>query len=263
MSWITVADSNIGGREEQQDRYLLVSSTDGKSHLLAVADGAGGHKMGALAAQAAIRCICDNLASLWPSKDPADFLDKLITECNKRVLAVGDGDMACTTLVLVFIKGDELFWGHVGDSRFYLIRDRKVAFQTIDHSVGELQKQQEDHVDKSILNASANELYMCLGALPNIAHEVESGIVREGDILLLCSDGLWGQIDMDLVVVELGESSLSNENVANCLEKARQSKLDRSDNITLVAAKYIGEPSLFSRIFEALVRPFKKQLTDD
>ena len=261
MSWITVADSNIGGREEQQDRYLLVSSDDGNSHLLAVADGAGGHKMGALAAQAAIRCICDNLTSLWPSKDPANFIDKLIIECNERVLAVGDGDMACTTLVLVFIRGDELFWGHVGDSRFYLIRDSKVIFQTTDHSAGELQKQQAHHGADSVFNASANELYMCLGALPDIAHEVESGLARKGDILLLCSDGLWGQIDMDLVITELSESSLNKENVANCLEKAKQSKQDRSDNITLVAAKYMGEPSLFSRISEALVRPFKNYRT--
>lgn len=260
MTWITVAGSNIGGREEQQDRYLVVSSDDGKSHLLVVADGAGGHKMGALAAQAAIRCICDNLASLWTNNDPVNFLDELIVECNQRVLAVGGSDMACTTLVLVFIRGDELFWSHVGDSRLYLIRDHEVIFQTTDHSAGELQKQQEYQEADS---PASNELYMCLGALPEIFHDMESGLAREGDMLLLCSDGLWGQVDMDLGIAELSASSLNKENVTIWLEKARQSKSDRSDNITLVAAKYMGEPNFLSRIFAVLLRPFKYLRVDD
>ncbi len=258
MPWTTAADSEIGGRDEQQDRYLIVSSDDGSSHLLAVADGAGGHKMGALAATTAINCICENLALLWPNKDPASFLDKLIIECNERVLAVGGDDMACTTLVMVFIKEDELFWGHIGDSRFYLIRDRQVVFQTTDHSVGELRKQQAHQGAEIASNASPNELYMCLGALPDVAPEVSSSVAREGDTLLLCSDGLWGQIDMDQVVAELNETTFAKETLKKWTEKARDSKADRSDNITAVTASYVAKQSFLSRCFKACVNLFKK-----
>lgn len=258
MPWTTAVDTEVGGRDEQEDRYLIVSSDDGNSHLLAVADGAGGHKMGALAATTAINCICENLALLWPSKDPTNFLDKLIIECNERVLAVGDDEMACTTLVLVFIKEDELFWGHVGDSRLYLIRDRQMIFQTTDHSVGELRKQQAYQGIEGAFNASPNELYMCLGAVPDITPEVSSSVAREGDTLLLCSDGLWGQIDMNQVVAELSEATFANENLKKWTGKAKESKAGRSDNITVVTASFMAKPSFLSRCFEACVNLFKK-----
>lgn len=257
MPWITIAGSNIGGREEQQDRYLVVSSDSGNSHLLAVADGAGGHHMGALAAQTAIQCIRDNLSSLFRSPDPASYIDTMITECNQRVLKVSGNDMACSTLVLVFIKGEELFWSHVGDSRLYLIRDQSVVFQTTDHSAGELQKNQQQLETSNALGAASNELYMCLGALPDIFHEVESSLAREGDILLLCSDGLWGQLEMDQMITQFSQSSLSHETVTKWLEKASALKQERSDNITLIAAKYTGELNLFSRLLKALIKPFK------
>jgi len=249
MPWVTVAGSDIGGREEQQDFYLKVRSSDHNYNLLAVADGAGGHKMGALAAQTVIHCIRENLPALERSEDPTSFIGQLIDECNQRVLKVGE---------LVFIKGEELFWGHIGDSRLYLIRDNKVIFQTTDHSTEELQKNENNKSIENDFNTVSSGLYMCLGALPNVIYDVESSLAKKGDILLLCSDGLWGQIDMDRMITELSTSSLSHENVTNWLEQAHQLKQERSDNITLLAARYNGEPSSFSRLLSALTKPFRK-----
>ncbi len=263
MPWDTVAGSDIGDRDEQQDFYLKVKSNDDSYHLLAVADGAGGHKMGALAAQAAIQCIRENLPALERSDDPAQFIGQLIVECNQRVLKVGDKDMACSTLVLVFMKGEEMFWGHIGDSRLYLIRDQKVLFQTVDHSTEELQLSQSEKCIESDFSPVSNQLYMCLGALPNIIYDVESGLAREGDILLLCSDGLWGQIDMQRMITELSTSSLSDENISSWLEQARKSKQERSDNITLLAAKYTRKENAFVRFLSALMKPFSTRQKGD
>ena len=258
MQWVTVADSDIGGREEQQDRYLVEHSDDGNNHLLAVADGAGGHKTGALAAQTAVDCIRENLEFLWSCADPDTFLKQLIIECNEHVLAVGDGDLACTTLVLVFIKGDELFWGHAGDSRFYLIRNQQVVIQTADHSIIELQRQQAAQGADIVVDAPSNEIYMCLGALADLVPETASSLAREGDTLLLCSDGLWGQIDMPLFIAELGERPFTIEILKKWTEKARVSKLDRGDNITWVAAKFINKRGILSRLLKAITKPFKR-----
>ena len=258
MPWVTVADSHIGAREEQQDRYLVEHSDDGNSHLLVVADGAGGHKTGAAAAQAAIDCISENLESLWSSEDPDSFLNRLIFECNENVLAVGDDDLACTTLVLVLIKGDEIFWGHVGDSRFYLIRDEEVILRTTDHSVIELQRQRAAEDASAVVSAPSNKLYMVLGAHSDITPEVASSIVREGDTLLLCSDGLWGQIDMAPCIAELSEKELTDETIGRWVAKAKASKPDRSDNITLVAAKFMRKPRFFSNPLQAIMRLFAR-----
>ena len=257
MPWITVADSDIGGREEQQDRYLIEHSDDGNSHLLVVADGAGGHKSGAVAAQTAIDCISKNLELLWSSNDPETFLNKLIIECNQCVLEVGEGDLACTTLVLVLIKGDEIFWGHVGDSRFYLIRNREVVIKTTDHSMIELQRQQAVQDADIVVSASSNEIYMCLGALADIVPEVASSLVKEGDTLLLCSDGLWSQIDMEPLVAELSEKPLTIESLNKWSEKARISKSGSSDNITLVAARFMNKPRLLSSPLKVFTSFFK------
>jgi serine/threonine protein phosphatase PrpC len=257
MPWTTIANSDIGDREEQQDRYLVEHSDDGCNHLLVVADGAGGHKAGALAAQTAIDCIRANLEFLWPNPDPESFLEKLISECNERVLAVGDGELACSTLVLVFMRGDEIFWGHVGDSRFYLTRGGEEAIKTIDHSVIELQRQQATKSADIPVGIASNELYMCLGALVDIVPETGSSLAKEGDILLLCSDGLWGQLDMKQLIAEVSEKPLNIDFLSKWIEKARNSKPSSSDNITLVAAEFIGKPRFFSNPLKAIIGLFK------
>lgn len=258
MPWITAADSLIGNREEQQDRYLIEHSDDGKNHLLVVADGAGGHETGGLAAQTAVDCISENLNFLWSSEEPDAFLNKLIIECNERVLAIGHGELACTTLVLALIKGDEIFWAHVGDSRFYLIRNQHVIVRTTDHSVVELQRQQASQSCEVTASAPVNELYMCLGALTEITPDVSSSLAREGDTLLLCSDGLWGQIDMEPVIADLSNCSLTVEVLRKWAETASNSKPDRSDNVTLVAARLNNKVRFFSNPFKAIIRLFRK-----
>ena len=254
MHWVTVADSHIGGREEQQDRYLVKRSKNKTHHLLVVADGAGGHKDGAAAAQTAINYISEHADTLRFSEDPHSAINSLIVECNKRVLLVGD-NMACSTLVLVYIRGDELFWGHVGDSRFYLVRDNQIVFQTMDHSVVELQ-QQSNVYDGEI---SSSKLYMCLGALENVEPDVANGLAKEGDTLLLCSDGFWGQLEVDTFIAELSDHALTQEFIDFWINKASNLKNGNSDNITLVATRLLKTPSLATRLANALFGFFKKQ----
>ncbi len=257
MPWITAADSDIGAREEQQDRYLVVRNDRGSSQLLVVADGAGGHTMGAMAAQTAITHVRENVTGLWLSEDPLTFLKDLIVECNQRVLALSDTDLACSTIVMVFMRSDELFWGHVGDSRFYLIRNGEVISQTRDHSVGELQQRQGDEATGAI-KAAENELYMCLGGLSDITPELDSSAVREGDSLLLCSDGLWGQTDMLRTFSELSNTGISQEGlaklVAQSISAAKIAKPENGDNITLIASQFLEKPTLIRRLLSAIFK---------
>ncbi len=258
MPWITVADSDIGAREEQQDRYLVVCNDDKTNQLLVVADGAGGHTKGALAAQTAITHIRENLTDLWTSEDPQEFLRKLIIQCNQAVLSLGDDDLACTTLVMVFMRSDELFWGHVGDSRLYLIRGGQVVAKTCDHSIGELRKRNDHQLGHQVIGTAENELYMCLGALANISPELDSSAAREGDSVLLCSDGLWGQVDMAKTISELSDTDLSHgsllKTVQQSISAARTSMPEKSDNITLVVSTYLKAPNIFKRFISAIFK---------
>ena len=248
MPWITQAESHIGGREEQQDRFLVESSDDGNSHILMVADGAGGHKTGGLAAQTAVDCVKQNLEYLWSCNDPEAFLYKLIIECNERVLGLGDDDLVCTTIVIALLRGDEAYWGHVGDSRFYLIRDSQIVVKTSDHSLIEMQRQRAA-VDKSFtVTAPTNKLYMCLGALPEISPAVASSITKVGDTLLLCSDGLWNQVNMNTLISSLSQHPFTVPALQKWTKKANSSHHANGDNITAVAARLVAAPSLWSRL---------------
>ena len=99
---------------------------------------------------------------------------------------------------------------------------------------------------------------MCLGALADIAPDVASSLAREGDTLLLCSDGLWGQIDMSALIAELDEKPLTPELLHKWIDKARVSNSESGDNITLVAARFINKPRLLSSLLLAITSLFKK-----
>lgn len=258
MPWIAHAYSDVGDREDQQDRYLIVRSDSSHDHLLVVADGAGGHKQGALAAQTAINCISENAQNLWTSEDPSELLERLIKECNEQVLRVGQQELACTTLVIAFLKGEELYWGHVGDSRLYLIRDGQVVFQTADHSIDQLKRDQQLQNFGKDRSSTANGLYMCLGALKDIAPDVTSGVARSGDSLLLCSDGFWGQLEMDSVVKEISQKSVSQQELRTWTTRAKDNKLNQSDNITVVTAQYAQSTTLLQRLLNSLSVFIKK-----
>jgi len=233
MPWITSAISDIGGREEQQDRHLIVKHKRKDMLLMAIADGAGGHVSGAEAAEAAVDCVKEYLPRLWLSKDPA---------------------AACSTLVVLFAKGDEIFWAHVGDSRFYLIRNQSILITTTDHTITELNKATGANKPDS---PNSDKLYMCLGALAEITPDIGSSILREGDTLLLCSDGLWSQVDMQSVASQLADSSLDDEDIASYIGLAKQSNPNGCDNITLATARYKARLSFIAKMGNKLGTLFK------
>jgi serine/threonine protein phosphatase PrpC len=259
MPWKCEAASDIGAREEQQDRFLVEHCADGNKHLLVVADGAGGHDFGALAAQVAVDCVKAHVADAWSTKEPEIFLDELIHECNRRVMAVGGSDdlAGCTTLVIVYLNGDEVFWGHAGDSRFYLLRDAEVVVKTVDHSLLELQRQQQASDTANAASPTSNKLYMCLGALADITPEIGSSVAREGDTLVLCSDGLWGQINMADFFTELARESPSAELLSKWSERAVRAYPRESDNITVIVAKLEAQTASALNPMAAISRWFR------
>lgn len=257
MSWVHVADSHIGDRNEQQDRYLVVEGDSPDTWVLVVADGVGGHEAGALAAQSAIECVLDNLETLWNCDQPEHVLDSVIKLCNERVVKISGVDTAGSTLVLVLIRGDEVYWGHVGDSRFYLIRNGKTVARTTDHTLAELEHRSPSDDEYPGAVAQNNHLYMCLGVQNDIVPEVASSLVRPGDNLVLCSDGLWNQIDIDLKISELNESKINSAALDSWVQAARKAKPNQSDNITLIVSQFSNEVSPIKRLIGTLIDHLK------
>ena len=188
--------SKKGGRAYNEDVFGQWS--DGRYVACLVADGAGGHGGGDVAAATARTSLLDGFAAA-PGLDGAG-LRRLLEQANHDVVArQAEGgllaDMRSTAVMAAVDLDDrELAWAHSGDSRAYLFRAGTLVARTVDHSLVQ-QMVAGGMIDEegARLHPQRNLLLSALGAaegVPDIAVS-ERMSVAPGDALLLCSDGIW------------------------------------------------------------------------
>ncbi len=188
-------------RTLNEDRYASIDSPSGTTWL--VCDGMGGTSGGELAAQLAIDAIRRELQgeALQP---PAVSIKNALLEANRIVVLRRQNQAFAqmgTTVTAVQLLGPEIAIASVGDSRAYLIRDGAIRQLTVDHTyVQELVDKGELEEEEALSHPQAHILTRCLGAEPGIEIDLTqywllpttSGVhASRGDLLLLCSDGLY------------------------------------------------------------------------
>ncbi|RPI15929.1 MAG: serine/threonine-protein phosphatase [Lysobacterales bacterium] len=239
--------SLLGNRDENQDRVAVALSED--AAFLAVVDGMGGHAHGALAAEVAIRTM---VGEFWeasrPLFDPDGFLHLTVGRAHESVVAIGR-ELAPdvrprATCAVCLVQGGNAFWAHVGDSRVYLLRDGRIHERTRDHSHVELllrsgritERQAHDHPMR-------NYVECCLGGDPALPEMTLSGrrALKAGDLLLLCSDGLWSGVK-DPQIAALGADRERGLQVAlaDLGARAVQVTAPFADNTTAAALRWYG-----------------------
>lgn len=186
------------------------NSTNRPLGLYIVADGMGGHEGGEVASKLAATTLAD---TLWPQlmatvqkgtvfllSDEADYTTLLAQACQVAAKAVYDRthqlrkDMR-TTLVAALVVGSRLYAANIGNSRLYKINRNGIRRVTEDHSmVGRLVKQQMLSLEEAHNHPQANVIYRSLGDRPNVEADIFEEDLQTGDTLLLCSDGLFGQV---------------------------------------------------------------------
>jgi len=192
-------------RQNNEDNYAYWESEqdsefDRLGRLALVADGMGGAEGGQFASQIAVDAVCETYALPGP-ETPQLRLSAAFLEANRRVqqeaqakpLLRGMG----TTLTACAIVGKELYFAHIGDSRLFLVRNGECQQLTRDHSlVARLiesctirPEEAETHPQKHVLTAA-------IGVADDLEPDVPPSPVRleTRDVLVLCTDGLWGQI---------------------------------------------------------------------
>jgi serine/threonine protein phosphatase PrpC len=195
--------SREGGRDHNED---ACGHWHSDRHLVCVvADGAGGHGGGEVAARIAVRHVVERFAES-PAEDP-DSVEALLLDTNaavirERIPGTAQAQMHSTVVGLfIDIQRAEALWGHAGDSRLYHFRDGRIVFRTRDHSVV------QSMVDAGVLapelmrtHPRRSELLSALGSDPahlHLAAAPEALALRPGDAFLLCTDGLWEYVDDD------------------------------------------------------------------
>ncbi|WP_288025090.1 PP2C family serine/threonine-protein phosphatase [Thauera sp.] len=240
MRFTIYQESRTGKRNDNQDRIAHCYSRD--ALLMLVADGMGGHLHGELAAHIAARHVVQAFQrEARPAlPDPGLFLSRALAGAHHAI--VDDAlDRALpeaprTTIVACVIQDGAAHWAHAGDSRLYLLRRGHVVTRTRDHSRTQLL------VDQGILtpaeadsHPARNRLYSCLGGshAPQIEHSARTPL-RDGDIIALCSDGVWGPAGDDALVSGLTGGPLSRC-VPQLLKQAELAAGNSADNLSIVA----------------------------
>jgi len=219
------------GRQRRGNEDALYS----RAPLFVVADGMGGAQAGEVASGVAVETLGRGLPD--GGGPPQELLARRVSEANTAIydLARKDAKRAGmgTTLTAVYVGEDEAAVAHVGDSRAYLLRDGELRRLTDDHSlVEELMRQGKltpeeasDHPQKSIITRA-------LGPEPAVDVDRQTVPLRDGDVFLLCSDGLTSMIDEDAIARVL-EQARSLTEAGDALVAAANAAGGR-DNITVV-----------------------------
>ena len=189
--------SLLGNREDNQDRVAVAIAEH--AALLVVADGMGGHAEGARAAELARQVLLD---AFWhtpqPLFDPLGFLHLTLGRAHEEIVGIGLSmpleQRPRATCAVCLVQQGAAWWAHVGDSRIYQLRRGAVAARTRDHSHVELllreglitAEQAQNHPHRNFVEC-------CLGGdpiLPDMSLSRRQPL-EPGDVLLLCTDGLW------------------------------------------------------------------------
>ena len=171
-------------RERNEDLFLLKIP-----YLAAVADGMGGHHGGLEASQIAIQTLEENLTEV---KNPSDryikgWMISAVEKANQAIFSRSKEDPALsgmgTTLSVAYLANQILYWAHVGDSRIYLIQDGRGKLITKDHTLSP-QNGNKSHV-----------LTRALGVQDHVVVDTGEISLFRGDMIFLCSDGLYDLIE--------------------------------------------------------------------
>jgi protein phosphatase len=230
-----VGKSDVGRQRSSNEDSLLIEPP-----FFVVADGMGGARAGEVASQIAIEEFGNE-----PEDEmaPERRLESIARSANKRIYELAAADESRrgmgTTLTAAMFTGGEVSIGHVGDSRAYRLRGGKLEQLTNDHSlVAELERTGQISAEAAEHHPQRSIITRALGPEPDVQVDTYTISGKEGDVYLLCSDGLTGMISDDEVSSILrGADDL--EGAAEALIRAANQSGGK-DNITAVLFR-LGE----------------------
>ena len=245
MQFSVYQHSHIGGRKVNQDRMGYCFTRD--ALLLVLADGMGGHQHGEIAATIAMQTLSMlfQMAAKPYIKKPERFLEDAMQQAHRDILAYMARhkleESPRTTVVACLVQHNCAVWAHCGDSRLYWVRANRVLAQTRDHSHLEYliakglasPAERASHPDR-------NKLYNCLGGgnAPRIELSRQAGLAP-GDVLLLCSDGLWSMVPDAEIAQKLATRTVVQA-VPELVSMAVAIGGPRADNTTALAISWQG-----------------------
>ncbi len=231
-------------RDNNEDCCLAMP----KEQIYMVADGVGGNRSGEVASKMAVNRLKEifaqgTLGSLASGDKIREYLQKSINQVNTDILTLGEENKKnkgmATTLVICYVRGATAYIVNVGDSRAYLLRNRKLVQLTEDHTyhnavIKGIIEEEKSGFQKNMDHA----IFRALGAENSVEGDIYETKVRPGDVILLCTDGLYGEMSCEEI-----ETMMNRETTMSMMAKqlvATANLAGGHDNITAVCLKITG-----------------------
>lgn len=238
------AITDIGQKRQLNQDFIYLSETPigNLPNVFIVADGMGGHNAGDYASRYAVETVVDEIGSSF-EKNPVKILGGAIEKANTLIRRKAQENAAYngmgTTMVIATCIGRYLEVANVGDSRLYVIND-KIEQITHDHSLVEEmvrmggidRESARNHPDKNIITRA-------IGARDYIEADYFSVELQEGDMVLLCSDGLTNMIDDGAICQILTGGGGLKDRVEKLVETANRN--GGKDNISVIVIEPLAD----------------------
>src|SRR5947199_9054211 len=235
ISSYAVASDTGRKRRRNEDSYVVAPP------LFAVADGMGGAQAGEVASKLAAAALEETDSG---SLHGEERLVSLIQEANRRVHERASADPSAsgmgTTMTVALVEGDHVTFGHVGDSRAYLVRDGAMEQITEDHSlVNELMKSGKLSAEEAETHPQRSVITRALGTDPDVDVDTFSIAAQSGDLFLLCSDGLTDMVAQNAILDLVERNHDTVDDALKSLVNAAN-RGGGEDNNTIVAFEIAG-----------------------
>jgi protein phosphatase len=219
------------GRKRRQNEDAYVAAPP----LFAVADGMGGAKAGEVASGLAAAALREGEAN---GASGEERVTSLIQEANRRVFRRASEDHSAsgmgTTMTVALVEERRIVFGHVGDSRAYLIREGQLEQLTDDHSlVAELVRSGRLTPEEAEAHPQRSVITRAVGTEPDVDVDTFALEPAVGDLFLICSDGLTDMVD-DRTIIEAVERHRDDLEEAARSLVAAANQVGGEDNITVV-----------------------------
>lgn len=243
MRFTIFQESRKGSRKVNQDRIAYTYGRD--TLLMVVADGMGGHAGGEIAAQIAVRLFVERFQQEAKPilRNPLKFLQDTMLRAHAALGSYANQfsmlETPRTTCVACIVQANHAYWAHVGDSRFYLLRQGALIGSTKDHS------KVQYLVDQGLIGAhevnehpDRNKVFSCLGGLVDPVIDLSKRTpLRNGDVMVLCTDGVWGVIPQSELATYLTSTPILKTGPQMMREAEKRGGAD-GDNLSAIIVRW-------------------------
>ena len=245
--------SHIGQRKDNEDSFEIIKlslSHSEEACFLVVADGMGGHEHGQLASKMAV----DTFSALEKADSlehiTLDHIQQLFQEANRNIHLLQhklqDGIIG-TTLTVAAIEQNQLYLGHIGDSRCYLYRNHLLDQISIDHTYyAELIRLGQEITAND--EKQKNMLMKALGPELEVEGQYMTLSLEPHDMIMLCTDGFYNAVDINVVTSTLTEVVSGSLAIQPAVERLLENALQNGarDNLTLMLYLHTNQNEMMS-----------------